>query len=82
MKKLDRPTEKRLIAFFLGDVKTLVEFYPEIGYNAAVRALVHAHCNKLRERANRSGAQDERPEQFDLDLDVSALLSEPSSGGD
>jgi hypothetical protein len=70
-KKLDLPTTKRTLNFFEGDCETLADYYPTLGWSAAVRQLVHIHAKKLRERASRSGAQsNERAELAELATDI------------
>lgn len=79
-RKVEKPLDKHLISFFSGDIATLKEFYAQIGHTAAVRLLVHNHCNKLRERVNRQGAANVRP-NLELDLDISDLVGD-GAGGD
>jgi hypothetical protein len=78
-KKLDLPTERALISFYQGDIATLKEFYSSHGYNMAVRELIHKHCKKLRERANREANTNV---QLDLDLDISELAGAGGSPAD
>jgi hypothetical protein len=52
--KTDRPLERKLVAFFEGDIEILKRFYPTVGYNLAIRELVHAHCRHLEEQQSRN----------------------------
>ncbi len=36
--------EKITIRLHRGDTKVLEQFYPNVGYNAAIRKLVRKHC--------------------------------------
>ena len=40
------------LRLFDGDLERLRRFYPANGYNEVIRALVHAHLNRLETRAN------------------------------
>lgn len=73
-KKSDLPLEFVGLRLVAGDKATLQEFYPTIGYNAAVRQIVHNHTKKLRERAAREGAQSNAA--------IRALASELAAGDD
>lgn len=55
-KKLDHELESVHLKLFLGDKEILQRYYPKpIGYNAAVRALIRAHCRMLEESTSRQG---------------------------
>lgn len=71
-KKLERPTKKLLTQPYVEDIDTLKEFYPPpIGVNMAIREIVHNHCKKLREKANRM----EQTHVLDLELDITELTA-------
>lgn len=77
--KPDIPLEKALISFYEGDVDTLKQFYPRpIGYNLAVRTIVHEHCKVLRERASREAKVIH--ERLEL-VDLTSLGLDPSARG-
>lgn len=40
------------VNLYVGDLETLKEFYPEMGYGRVIRNLVHQHCQKLRAKFN------------------------------
>jgi hypothetical protein len=42
---------KVTLRLFAADVEVLKKFYPELGYNHPVRALVHKHCRQLETNA-------------------------------
>lgn len=77
---MDKPLEMVTVKLFEGDKETLKSFYPlPLGYNAAVRQIVHHHCNKLRERASREGV----PSNVRLDdASLDALLASAAGTGD
>lgn len=56
----DIPLKKTLIALFEGDVETLKQFYPKpVGYNFAIRHIVHEHVLRLREQESREGVKQD-----------------------
>lgn len=57
-KKSTIPLEPVALRLYSGDKDVLKEFYPELGYNSAVREIVHRHVKALRERATRQGVTD------------------------
>ena len=76
-KKSAIPLRKETIRFFEGDTDTLQEFYPQIGFNRAIRELVSQHCKALRERQSRETQTNVRSLAADVDLaglDLGALL--------
>lgn len=78
-KQTDLPLETISIRLYEGDKDVLRQFYPEIGYNAAIRELVHKHVAKLRERLNRQqGYQSDAA--FNSTLDINALLGTGTGG--
>lgn len=54
-KQTDRPLVPVALRLYEGDKEVLARFYPEIGYNAAVRELVTKHVAKLKELESRQG---------------------------
>jgi protoheme ferro-lyase len=56
------------------DVETIRQFYPNTGYNEAIRHLLHEHCNKLR-RKERELTHAQRSDHGSLpgDIDLDAL---------
>lgn len=54
MSKGDAPTfEKKTIRLFKGDAEAMNRFYPQAGYNRAIRTLVHQHLRALEEKLSR-----------------------------
>ena len=50
----DKPEfEKKTIRLFVGDADAMNRFYPEAGYNRAIRTLVRQHLRSLEERLSR-----------------------------
>lgn len=52
-RKSTLPLEMVSVRLYKGDPQILASFYPDIGYNAAVRELVHRHCRLLLEKEAR-----------------------------
>ena len=46
------PLEKQTIRFYEGDIQTIADHYPQLGYNLAIRELVHNLAKRLREGTN------------------------------
>lgn len=42
--------EKITLRLYLGDIRTLSDFYPKTGYNRVIRALVRRHVRALKEK--------------------------------
>lgn len=40
--------DKRNIRFFMGDIPTLEEHFPEIPYTAVIREIIHQYAENLR----------------------------------
>lgn len=57
-KKSAIPLEIVTSRLYAGDKTTLQSFYPDIGYNTAIRELVHRHCRLLLEREARESPQN------------------------
>lgn len=82
-KKLDLPTEKKLVKLVKGDAAVLQQFYPDIGYNAVVRSLVHRHAMKLKERESREGViQHARTKTLGAELDTADSLGLSRDGAE
>lgn len=62
MSRDEQILEKVTIRLHEGDKEILQDFYPKIGYNKAIRHIIHKHCKTLEEIAQRK-ANNERPEQ-------------------
>lgn len=78
-KKSLQPLEMASIRLYEGDRDTLASFYPSIGYNAAVREIVHRHCRLLKEKEARlhqpqQGATHDGP-VIDLDGDTAPIAA-------
>ncbi len=56
--------EKVTIRLHRGDTKVLEQFYPNVGYNAAIRKLVRKHCRALQEQSSQAESE------INLDLDL------------
>jgi hypothetical protein len=54
---------KVTLRLFEDDVRTLRSFYPEVGYNFVVRALVRRHCRQLEASATARLRQGELTEE-------------------
>jgi len=66
MPRPNEDLEKVTIRLHRGDTKVLEQFYPSVGYNAAIRKLVRKHCRALEEQA--SQAEAEITTDIDLNL--------------
>lgn len=60
----EEPLTKIHIRLFESDIEALREFYPNAGYNVAIRQLVRKHVRALQDRLARGGASP------DLNLDL------------
>ena len=52
MPRQNKDLEKVTVRIHRGDREILKQFYPSMGYNEAMRILIHNHCKALQERAN------------------------------
>ena len=52
MPRTDEKLEKATIRLFAGDAKRLADYYPNVGYNVAIRKIVRNHLRALDERAS------------------------------
>lgn len=81
-KKSSLPLEMVSIRLYRGDRAVLQDFYAaDIGYNIAIREIVHRHCRKLLEIEAR--AMPTRPLQLEEITDDGALdpTTFPTNGG-
>lgn len=69
-KTTDRPLENVALRLYAGDKEVLKRFYPEIGYNAAIREIVTKHVAKLKELESRKGTSANVPA---IDIDPALL---------
>lgn len=52
---IERDTEKRTIRLYVGDSDRLSAYYPQLGYNAVIRALVSEHLKTLDAKLEANG---------------------------
>ena len=53
MEKDKRPLRKYTLRLFDGDPAVLDRFFPDVGHNAVIRAVVNRLCQRLQEKLNR-----------------------------
>ena len=52
MTRTNEKLEKVTIRLNAGDTRRLMDYYPNVGYNVAIRKIVHNHLRALDERAS------------------------------
>lgn len=52
-RRSQRPIKKHTLRLYDGNTELLDQFYPDIGHNAVIRALVDKFCRGLQEKLNK-----------------------------